>query len=48
MFDQFGRIGSLIIVGGIAIRVITNPTTAKTVAAAFHGVAEDITASFGK
>lgn len=48
MVDQFGRIFSLIIVGGVAIRIVTNKQTASTLSAAFHGLAADITAAFGK
>lgn len=48
MVDQFGRILSLIVIGGVAIRIVTNKNTASTIGAAFRGLAEDINASFGK
>lgn len=48
MVDQFGRIFSLIIMGGVAIRIVTNKNTAATLGAAFNGIGADISAAFGK
>lgn len=47
MIDKIFSIGSAIIIGGVAIRIITNKNSATTVSAIFHGVGEDIHASFG-
>lgn len=47
MFDKVLTIFSTIIVGGVAIRILTNKNSASVVGTMFHGVAEDITASFG-
>lgn len=47
MIDKLFTIGSSIIIGGVAIRIITNKNSAATTGAIFHGVAEDISASFG-
>jgi hypothetical protein len=38
---------TLLVIGAVAIRLITNPQTANTLNSIFHGVAEDITASVG-
>lgn len=47
MGDKVTSIFALIVTGGVAIRIITNPASAKTLASVFHGVGEDIHASFG-
>lgn len=47
MVDQIGRVFTLIIVGGVAIRIVTNPRSAKTLSSVFNGIANDIHASFG-
>lgn len=48
MAERIANIFGLIIVGGVAIRIVTNKNSATTIGTAFHGLAEDITASFGK
>lgn len=47
MLDNVTSIFSLIIIGGIVIRVVTNKDSAGTLNSVFHGVGEDIHASFG-
>lgn len=47
MGDKVVSVFSLIIMGGIVIRVVTNKESASTLSAVFHGVGEDIHASFG-
>jgi hypothetical protein len=47
MLDNITSIFSLIVVGGIVIRVATNKQSAGTITSVFHGVGEDISASFG-
>lgn len=47
MVDNVTSVFSLIIIGGIVIRVATNKQSAGTISAVFHGVGEDIHASFG-
>lgn len=47
MGDKITSVFALIITGGIAIRIVTNKESATTLAAVFHGVGEDIHASFG-
>lgn len=47
MVDKFVSIFTTIIIGGVAIRILTNANSRGTVAALFHGIAENITASFG-
>lgn len=48
MIDKVANVMSLIIIGGVAIRIVTNPHSAKTIGAVFNGFAADINASFGK
>lgn len=47
MFDKALSIFSLVIVGGVAIRVMTNKNAQGFVSALFHGSAELVHASFG-
>lgn len=47
MGDKLVTIFSLIITGGVAIRIMTNKESSKTLSSVFHGVGEDIHASFG-
>jgi hypothetical protein len=47
MGDKIVTIFTTIIIGGVAIRILTNKNTSSTVGVAFHGIAEDISASFG-
>lgn len=47
MVDKFVTLGTAIVFGGVAIRIATNKNSAATVSAFFHGIAGDISASFG-
>jgi hypothetical protein len=47
MLDKGFSFLSLIVIGGIAIRIITNKNSASVIGTVFTGVAEDISASFG-
>lgn len=47
MLDRITTIFTSIIIGGVAIRIMTNKNSQGTTGAIFHGVAEDIHASFG-
>lgn len=47
MFDKITTIATAIIMGGVAIRIMTNRNSASVTSAIFHGVAQDIHASFG-
>jgi hypothetical protein len=47
MIDKATTIFTAIIFGGVAIRIATNKNSAGTIGAFFHGIAADISASFG-
>jgi hypothetical protein len=47
MGDKLVTVFSLIITGGIGIRILTNKNSADVIGTIFHGTAEDISASFG-
>lgn len=46
MLDRAFSFLSLIIIGGVAIRILTNKNSASVIGTIFTGVAEDISASF--
>jgi hypothetical protein len=47
MFDRIVSIFTIMIVGGTVVRIMTNKQSQGTVSAIFHGLGEDISASFG-
>lgn len=47
MFDKIGDAFTLLIVGAVAVHIVTNKNSSGTLNSVFHGVAEDITASVG-
>lgn len=47
MMDKIGDFLTLLVIGGVAVRIVTNKNSAPTLGTAFHGVAEDITAAVG-
>jgi hypothetical protein len=47
MIDQAFSFLSLIVIGGVAIRILTNKQAGSTIGGIFNGIAGDISASFG-
>lgn len=47
MMDKIGDFFTLLVVGAVAVHIVTNKNSSGTLNSVFHGVAEDITASVG-
>lgn len=47
MLDKVGDFFTLLVIGAIAVHIVTNPNSKGTLGTVFNGVAEDIKASVG-
>jgi hypothetical protein len=47
MFDKIGDFFTLLVIGAVAVHIVTNPNSKGTIGTVFSGVAEDISASVG-
>lgn len=47
MLDTVGNFLTLLILGAVAVRIMTNKNSATTLGTVFHGVAEDVHAATG-
>jgi hypothetical protein len=47
MLDKVGNFFTLLLIGAIAVRMMTNKNSATTLGTVFHGVAEDVHAATG-
>lgn len=47
MLDKVGNFFTLLILGAVAVRIMTNKNSASVLGTVFHGVAEDVSAATG-
>lgn len=47
MLDTVGNFLTLLLIGAVAVRILTNKNSASVLGTVFHGVAEDVTAAVG-
>ncbi len=45
MLDKIGDFLTLLVIGAVSVRIVTNANSANTLGTVFHGVAEDVTAA---